>query len=115
VKGTVDADVVVACFDHFAESILKATVVVIDNAPPHTSKKFETRKAYWESKGLFVYNLPPYCPELNLIEMLWRMIKYHWLPLKAYKNFKSLVEHVTRIMSEIGSTYTIEFAAAGAQ
>jgi hypothetical protein len=38
-----------------------------------------------------IYLLPAYSPELNLIEILWRMIKYHWLPLKAYESFKDLM------------------------
>jgi len=34
--------------------------------------------------------LPPYSPELNLIEILWRKIKYQWLPLRAYLSFNHL-------------------------
>ena len=64
----------------------------------------------WEEKGLFLYFLPSYCPELNLIEILWRMIKYHWLPIKAYDNFKSLVKNFHQILSQVGSRYTINFA-----
>ena len=60
--------------------------------------------------SLFLYFLPSYCPELNLIEILWRMIKYHWLPIKAYDNFKSLVKHFRKILSQVGSRYTINFA-----
>lgn len=29
----------------------------------------------------------PYSPELNLIEILWRQMKYAWLPLSAYLSF----------------------------
>ena len=36
------------------------------------------------------------------IELLWRMIKYHWLPLKAYDSFKSLVRNLADIFSRIG-------------
>jgi transposase len=114
VEGTVDADVVVTCFDHFCESIERPTIVVIDNASPHTSAKFASRVPVWEEKGLVVYPLPPYCPELNLIEILLRMIKYHWIPLKAYESFASLFSHVSRVLAEVGSRYTIDFAAAEA-
>jgi transposase len=114
VEGTVDADVVVSCFDHFCESINRPTIVVIDNASPHTSAKFESRIGDWEEKGLVVYRLPPYCPELNLIEILWRMVKYHWIPLKAYESFASLVSHVSRVLAEVGSRHIINFAAATA-
>lgn len=110
VEGTIDSETVIGCFDDFSNSLRRTTTVVIDNAPVHTSKKFESRIAMWEERGLFLYFLPSYCPELNLIEILWRMIKYHWLPIKAYENFKSLVKHFHRILSQVGSRYTINFA-----
>jgi transposase len=110
VEGTIDTDVVIACFDNFCESLERPSVVAIDNASPHSSKKFESRKLEWEKKGLFLYFLPPYCPELNLIEILWRMIKYQWLPLQAYDHFKSLVKHVSDVLSQVGTRYTIDFA-----
>jgi transposase len=43
-------------------------------------------------QGLYLLFLPPYCPELNLIEILWRKIKYEWLPVSAYESFKDLSE-----------------------
>jgi len=36
----------------------------------------------WLAKGVGVHFLPPYCPESNQIEILWRKIKYEWLPLR---------------------------------
>lgn len=114
VDTTIDSEIVISCFDDFANSLRGTTVVVIDNAPVHTSKKFESRIPMWEEKGLFLYFLPSYCPELNLIEILWRMIKYHWLPIKAYDSFKSLVTHFRHILSQVGSRYTINFAQQSA-
>jgi transposase len=110
VEGTIDSEIVIGCFDDFCNSLRRTTVVVIDNAPVHTSKKFESRIPMWEENGLFLYFLPAYCPELNLIEILWRMIKHHWLPIKAYESFKNLVKHFRQILSQVGSRYTINFA-----
>jgi transposase len=110
VEGTIDSAMVVGCFDDFCDSLRRTTVVVIDNAPVHTSKKFQSRIPMWEKKGLFLYFLPAYCPELNLIEILWRMIKYHWLPIKAYNSFKNLVKYFRQILSQVGFRYTINFA-----
>lgn len=107
----VDTDVVIACFDNFCETLKNLTIVIIDNASPHTSKKFESRKADWEEKGLFLYSLPAYCPELNFIEMLWRMIKYQWLDLQAYSSFKALCKHLGDVLSQVGTRYTIDFTA----
>ncbi|MDR2810274.1 MAG: transposase [Tannerellaceae bacterium] len=30
----------------------------------------------WLKQDLFIFFLPPYSPELNMIEILWRFIKY---------------------------------------
>ena len=112
VEGTVDTEVVVSCFEAFSKQIQRLTVVVIDNASAHTSKRFKECQAQWEARGLFLYNLPPHCPELNLIEILWRMIKYRWLPLSAYQDFPSLVARVEQVLVQVGTRYTIDFAAA---
>ena len=90
-EETVDSEIVIACFDHLSQIITKPTLVVIDGAPTHKSDAFQARLEEWEARGLYTYLLPAYSPELNLIEILWRMIKYQWLPLKAYQSFKDLM------------------------
>lgn len=109
VEGSVDSETVVVCFDAFSETITKKTVVIIDNAPIHKSQAFSKRLPLWEKKGLFLKFLPEYSPELNLIEILWRFIKYEWLPFSAYVNFEALVEAVEDILVQVGSKYTIAF------
>ncbi len=38
----------------------------------------------WHRPKLSIYRIPPYSPELNMIEIVWRKIKYEWLPFSAY-------------------------------
>ncbi len=109
VEGSVTTDIVIGCFDLFSETITKKTVVIIDNAPIHTSQAFQKRMPIWEKKGLVLYFLPAYSPELNLIEILWRFIKYWWLPFSAYVNFQALVAAVEDILVQGGSKYSIDF------
>ena len=109
VEGSVTTDIVIGCFDLFSETITKKTVVIIDNAPIHTSQAFQKRVPMWKKKGLDLYFLPGYAPELNLIEILWRFIKYYWLPFSAYLNFCALVEAVEDILVNVGSKYKIAF------
>jgi len=101
-EGTVDTSVVVACFNAFCQKITKKTVVLIDNAPIHTSKEFIRNIRSWVKRGLIIKYLPVYSPQLNLIEILWRFIKYKWLPFSAYESFKSLVSAVENIVSIFG-------------
>jgi transposase len=106
---SINSDVVMACFDYVSERITQETWVVVDNASMHTSDAFEERIGHWEAKGLFVYRLPAYSPELTLIEILWRFIKYFWLPVSAYASFDALVQAVEEILRKIGTEFCIQF------
>ena len=96
-ESSVTSEVVIACFDSFANSVKKPTIVVIDNASIHHSKVFNKKIGEWEEKNLFLLYLPPYSPELNKIEILWKHIKYYWLSFDAYKSFSSLRQAVTEL------------------
>jgi len=106
---SVDSEVVIACFEYLSERITRETWVVIDNASIHTSDAFEDCIERWEAKGLFVYRLPAYSPELNLIEILWRFMKYFWLPFSAYSSFDALVQAVEDVLRKIGDEFVIHF------
>jgi transposase len=109
-EGAIDTHTVIHCFDLFRKRLEKPALVVIDNAPIHTSDDFEEQLELWQQQDLSVKFLPPYCPELNLIEILWRKIKYEWLPLDAYQNFKTMTESLFGVIRGIGSKYRITFA-----
>lgn len=106
---SINSDVVIACVDDVCERITQETWVVLDNAPMHTSDAFEECIERWEAKGLFVYRLPAYSPELNLIEILWHFMKYFWLPFSAYVSFEALVQAVEEILRKIGEEFCIHF------
>ncbi len=109
-QGAIDAHTVVHCFDLFHQQQQKPALVVVDNAPIHTSEDFEEELDRWEKEELYVKFLPPYSPELNLIELLWRKIKYEWLPLDAYQNFQTLTASLFDVLKGVGSKYRITFA-----
>ena len=109
-EQSIHTGVVVACFDAFCHTLTKKTVVVVDNASIHTSDDFADRLPYWKQQGLIVKYLSPYSPELNLIEILWRRIKYTWLPFSAYECLNALIEALEDILSHVGSKYQITFA-----
>lgn len=110
IQGWVDSEIVIACFDRFCDTINKPTTVILDNASIHTSAKFKDKLEKWTVRGLTVKYLPTYSPELNLIEIVWRFIKYHWLPLSAYASFKNLKLELQNVLDGIGSEYQITFA-----
>ncbi|MDF1884456.1 IS630 family transposase, partial [Sulfurimonas sp. SAG-AH-194-C21] len=75
----VDTEVVIGHFNLFVDEIKAPTVAVVDNASIHTSKKFQEMLPIWKEKGLTVFYLPPYSPQLNPIEMVWKFMKYYWI------------------------------------
>lgn len=84
-------------------------IVVLDNASIHRSALFRRKALEWRAQRLYVVFLPSYSPELNLIEILWRKIKYEWLPITAYQSFQSLTDHVLQVLSGYGKKYSISF------
>lgn len=109
-EGSITTEVVIHCFDLFIKTLVRPALVILDNASIHTSTEFEEQLERWQQEGLSVKFLPPYSPELNLIEILWRKIKYEWLPLEAYQNFKTMTESLFEVLKDFGSKYLITFA-----
>jgi hypothetical protein len=108
-ETTFNSDKIICFLDRFAAQIVKKTVVVLDNSPIHRSNKFKAKIKQWEEDDLLIYFLPPYSPELNLIEILWRRIKYNWLSFDAYLCFQNLKERLENVLLNIGLKYDIIF------
>ena len=105
----VDSEVVIGHFNLFVKDITKPTVAVVDNASIHTSKKFQDMLPVWEKKGLTVFYLPPYSPQLNPIEMVWKFMKYYWIELDAYKSAENMKKYVEKVIIGYGIDYEIKF------
>ena len=85
------------------------TVVVLDNASMHHDTGPEKLDDWLVNHRLVLVHLPPYSPELNLIEMLWREAKYHWRRFETWAK-DQVSEEVVKLMEDVGSTYQINFA-----
>ena len=109
-EQSVHTGVVLGCFDDFCQTITQKTVVVMDNASVHRSDEFEDRIPYWKKHGLTIKYVSAYSPELNLIEILWRRIKYTWLPFSAYDSLNALIDALENVLRFVGSEYQITFA-----
>jgi hypothetical protein len=78
--------------------------------PEHAwSEAFQEAIPQWEKQGLWIFYLPEYSPELNLIEILWRFMKYEWIEFWTYANFARLVQYVEGAIKDFGSKYKINF------
>lgn len=108
-QGSINSKVVIAFLNDFATRIVSQTVVVIDNAPIHHSKEFKAQIERWKQEDLYIFFLPTYSPHLNPIEILWRMIKYHWLEYENLETQEDLDKELERILCAFGKEYFIDF------
>ena len=66
------------------------TIIVLNNAGFHRSQHLRAARADLWQRRIYLYYLPPYSPELNDIERLFRTIKHHELPERRYSTFDAL-------------------------
>jgi transposase len=92
-----------AAFISFLEELLvkqypkKRVVLVMDNAAYHKSASAIAALSLFEHR-VMVFWLPPYCSELNPIELFWRYLKDHACANKLQDNIEEVVKAAVRIM-----------------
>jgi hypothetical protein len=74
--------------------------VVLDNASAHVAKAFKGRSRQLAKIGVELFCLPPYSPELNDIELVWRQAKYEDYPQRAQTSTDSLGKAVDEAMAQ---------------
>ena len=75
VIGGVDRKSYIQMMVHVAQEAQKAgriRVIVQDNGPIHRCKEVQKLWTKWENMGLYIFFLPPYCSEMNPIELEWQ-------------------------------------------
>lgn len=107
---SVNGQVIIAVMDAYCQEIDEPTVVIMDNASIHKSEDVQEKIEEWERLGLTLYFIPPYSPEFNLIEILWRKMKYDWMPKWAYESIGNLRNAIDEIICNFGSDYKISFS-----
>lgn len=106
----IDADFVLEQIENFSWTISKPTILVIDNAPVHRAKKIKEHIPFWSERGLTIFYLPTYSPQLNIAEILWNQLKYYWLKPKDYETADTLLLNVSLALAAIGNTLKINFS-----
>jgi len=79
--------------------------LVLDNA------RYQKCKIVWELAESFdieLLYLPPYSPNLNLIERLWKFVKKQCLYSKDYSEFKDFKKAITDCLNQTDTTYKQE-------
>lgn len=94
------------CFIQFLNAILKEypdtrkIYIIIDNAPAHRAKK--VTQFVDGVKRLELIKLPPYSPDLNPIETVWREVKKEAVYNTFYPLFADFKESLTQHLRNFG-------------
>jgi DDE superfamily endonuclease len=81
--------------------LVRPTVLLVDNARLHRCARVLQKRHAWKAQGLHLWFLPPYCPHLNRIEVLWKQCKYHWLEPADYTDFPTLCAAVSHTLKQV--------------
>lgn len=84
-------------------------IVVLDNASIHHHIDEEKILAWQTDHQLTLFYLPPYSPELNLIEILWKQAKYQWRKFTTWSK-QDLHHEVSTIFQQYGNDFKISYA-----
>lgn len=103
-------EAVVGLIDRLAqrEQRMPLTIVVLDNATIHHHIDPQKLDDWLINHRLILMYLPPYSPELNPIEIVWKHAKYHWRRFATWTK-EQLFDEVQKLMLAVGSTYKICF------
>jgi hypothetical protein len=116
VESSVKSSDVIHAFDLFSARYAKEyaktkvpCLVVLYNASIHHSIEFKAQIDGWMAQVICLHYLQTYSPELNLIEILWRKIKYEWMSMSAYKTYGPLTSSIKNIINLFGIKHRIIF------
>lgn len=103
---------VIDFLDHVATTHSKSGVpiiVVLDNASIHGHIPEEKERDWLVNHKMLLWHIPPYSPELNIIEILWKHAKYHWREFTTWTK-DCLVREVENIFCNYGNLFKINYA-----
>lgn len=109
-EAAIDSRFVFAELERLSLQLQKTTVIVLDNARIHTAKIIEQQVVYWEKRGLYLFYLPPYSPQLNIAETLWRKIKKEQIDPLDYATKETLFYAINRCLAQFGKIWKIRFS-----
>ena len=83
-ERTLTSDDLIAYLKGRLPAAVVPRVVVLDNASLHISKVTKAARPGLAKLGIYLYYLPPYSPELNEIEAVFKQVKHHEIPQRSH-------------------------------
>ncbi|CDS53405.1 Mobile element protein [Polaromonas sp. CG9_12] len=106
--GSMNSEILIEFLNEISDKYTTPITFIIDNASVHRSKKVSKHMIELEKKGIKLYFLPPYSPELNRIEKLWQQMKYVWMSIKC-RTLEKLEADVSHILENFGQNFNLKF------
>jgi transposase len=82
-------------FREFPKEITEDVILIMDGAGWHKSKDLKV------PKNIEIVLLPPYYPELNPVERLWRHIKDHTIRNKVFDTLLELENEISEFVKNL--------------
>lgn len=110
-KGSIKRPFVIEFLEEIAQSATpgQLTVVVLDNAKIHHAIEQDILDRWLFEHRMVLFHLPPYSPELNLIEIVWKHAKYHWRRFVTWTK-ETIDTEIENLLCGYGSKFEIRFS-----
>ncbi len=109
--STVNRETFTNFMEHLIPQIAKPmpTFIILDNARIHHGLDDSLTLRWMMEFNTFLCYLPPYSPELNMIEILWKQAKYHWREFATWSK-ESFRSKISELLDGFGTKFQINFA-----
>lgn len=97
-RGSIGAEQVCELLRDIKRRCRKPVTVVLDNASYHRAKLVRQCAETLDIELLF---LPPYSPNLNLIERVWKLVKKLALTARTLPDFDTFAESITQTVEQL--------------
>jgi transposase len=87
----------------------RPTVIVLDNASIHHSIDQATLDRWFIEHKAFLFYLPPYSPELNMIEIVWKHLKYRWRRFVTWTK-ETIDAELAALLGGYGTEFQVNFS-----
>jgi transposase len=85
------------------------TVIVLDNASIHHGISEATRERWLLEHKTVLFYLPAYSPELNMIEIVWRHLKYRWRRALTWTR-ETIDAELEALLRRYGTDFQVNFS-----
>ena len=102
------AELFLGFVNDLAKKVSKPLVIVLDKASIHRAGAIQDALELLKKQGVRFEFLSPYSPELNRIEVMWRLMEHRWLAAKR-RTEGELERAVEHVFEHFGSQFKMDF------